>query len=65
MSKKKKDKLNYFAGRIGFRGAMTTAIATYKSKEEVIALYPHWAWSVSNKAFFNSVNDKVTITDGL
>ncbi len=64
MSKKSKKKLNYFAGRIGFKGANTAAVATYKSKDEVIALYPNWHWSTSDEAFFNSITDKITIDNG-
>ena len=64
MAKKEKKALNYFAGRIGFRGAPIACVATYKSLDEITELYPSWQWEKSDKEFFDSISEKCQVLNG-
>lgn len=64
MAKKESKKLNYFAGRIGFRGAPVVAVATYKSHGAILEKYPLWNWEPSDKEFFDSITASVQQLDG-
>lgn len=54
MAKKKEKKLNYFAGRITFRGEAPIMAASYKSLNEIQEAYPQWAWESSTEDKFNA-----------
>lgn len=64
MVKKKEKKMNYYAGRVGFKGAFIIAAASHKSFSEVVAKYPQWTWENSDKDFFDSISEKNQLKDG-
>ncbi len=54
MSKKEKKALQYYAGRLGFRGAPSIHVSTYKCIGLIRERYPQWRWEVSDEDKFNA-----------
>lgn len=56
MAKEEKKKLKYYAGRIGFRGAPSIQVSTYKRIELIRERYPQWKWEESDEDKFNAAS---------
>ena len=64
MAKKENKNLNYYKGRVGFKGEYIAIVATKKSLSQIQEQYNTWQWAMSNKEDFDSLTVKAQRVNG-